>query len=107
RKLLRQAGWTPVSPVQTRLPLPESADPNLSAFPALAELIADEPLPLSLDNDPADRRLDRLLAYLGLLEDAAPLFRPGLRVPRAGVLLALPALIESGVIELAHKIYGS
>jgi hypothetical protein len=28
-------------------------------------------------------------------------------VPRAGGLLALPALIESGVIELAHKIYGS
>ena len=93
--------------MQSRLPLPESADPNLSAFPAPAELIVDEPLALSLDIDPADRRLDRLLAYLGLLEDAAPLFRPGLRVPRAGVLLALPALIESGVIELAHKIYGS
>lgn len=107
RKLLRQAGWVPAEPVQTRLPLLEGADPNLSAFPAPEELIGDEPLPLSLDTDPADRRLDRLLAYLGLLEDAAPLFRPGLRVPRAGVLLALPALIESGVIELVHKIYGS
>jgi len=107
RKLLRQARWTPASPVQACLPLPESADPNLSAFPAPAEFMADEPLPLSLDTDPADRRLDRLLACLGLLEDAAPLFRPGLRVPRAGVLLAIPALIESGVIELAHKIYGS
>ena len=64
-------------------------------------------MPLTLDADPADRRLDRLLAYLGLLEDAAPLFRPGLRVPRLGVLLSLPALIESGVIELAHKVYGS
>jgi hypothetical protein len=106
RKLLRQAGWVPAGPQQPRLPLPESADPNLSAS-ASAEAIPDETLPLSLDTDPADRRLDRLLAYLGLLEDAAPLFRPGLRVPRAGVLLALPALIESGVIELAHKIYGS
>lgn len=84
RKLLRQAGWVPAEPAQARLPLPESADPNLSAFSAPEELIVDEPLPLSLDIDPADRRLDRLLAYLGLLEDAAPLFRPGLRVPRAG-----------------------
>ena len=107
RKLLRQVGWVPAAPQQPRLPLPESADPNLSALSAPAEAVPDETLPLSLDTDPADRRLDRLLAYLGLLEDAAPLFRPGLRVPRAGVLLALPALIESGVIELARKIYGS
>lgn len=106
RKLLRQAGWVPVEPLQPGLPLPESADPNLSAFFAPAEVAPAEPLALTLDTDPADRRLDRLLAYLGLLEDAAPLFRPGLRVPRAGVLLALPALIESGVLELAHEIYG-
>jgi transposase len=107
RKLLRQSGWVPAEPQQTRLPSPESADPNLSAFSTPGEAIAEETLPLSLDTDPADRRLDRLLAYLGLLEDAVPLFRPGLRVPRAGVLLALPALLESGVLELAHAIYGS
>jgi transposase len=107
RNLLRQAGWVPAETQQTRLALSESADPNLSAFLTSPEAIPDETMPLSLDADPADRRLDRLLAYLGLLEDAAPLFRPGLRVPRLGVLLALPALIESGVIELAHKIYGS
>jgi DNA-binding CsgD family transcriptional regulator len=107
RKLLRRAGWVPAEPRQPRLPLPDSADPNLSAFAAPTEVSTDEPLALSLDTDPADRRLDRLLAYLGLLEDAAPLFRPGLRVPRAGVLLALPALIDSGVLELAHQVYGS
>ena len=71
------------------------------------EAAAEEPLPLSLDTDPADRRLDRLLAYLGLLDDAAPLFRSGLRVPRAGVLLVLPDLIESGVLELARSVYGT
>jgi transposase len=107
RKLLRQAGWAPAEPLQNRLPLPESADPNLSALSVVAEATSDETFALSLDTDPADRRLDRLLAFLGLLEDAAPLFRPGLRVPRAGALLALPALIDSGVIELAHKVYGS
>ncbi len=95
------------------------ADPNLSASlvppaspevpPAPAEVPSEvqEPLPFSFDTDPADRRVDRLFAHLGLLDDAAPLFRAGSRVPGAGVLLALPALIESGVIEVAREVYGS
>ncbi len=60
-----------------------------------------------MDTDPADRGGDRLLAYLGLLDDAAPLFRAGTRVPRAGVLLALPALTESGVFDIAREVHGS
>lgn len=47
------------------------------------------------------------MAYPGLLEDAAPLFRAGTRVPGAGVLLALPALVQSGVFDCAREIYGS
>jgi hypothetical protein len=62
---------------------------------------------VSFDPDPADRRMDRLLAYLGVLDDAAPLFRSGLRVPHAGVLLALPALVASGVFTIARQVYGS
>jgi transposase len=81
-----------------------AADPNLSGSAAPAE---DEPLRVSADRDPADRRGDRLLAKLGLLEDAAPLFRDGERVPRAGVLLALPALAQSGVVDIAREVYGS
>jgi len=61
----------------------------------------------SADRDPADRWFDRLLAKLGLLEDAAPLFRDGERVPRAGVLLALPAIAHSGIVEIAREVYGS
>jgi len=76
------------------------AHPNLSAF------ASDEPLPFSSDTDPADRRVDRLLAHLGLLDDAAPLFRDGERVPHAGVLLAMPALVRSGVFECARDLYG-
>jgi len=95
------------------------ADPNLSAFapapssgqgrPATVEPQEqdDEPLPVSFDSDPADRRVDRLFAHLGLLDDAAPLFRPGLRIPGAGVLLALPALLDSGVLGVAREVYGS
>ncbi|MGB8529486.1 MAG: hypothetical protein WCD75_22110, partial [Rhodoplanes sp.] len=42
-----------------------------------------------LDRDASDRTFDRQLAYLGLLDDAAPLFREGCSVPGVGVLLAL------------------
>ena len=61
----------------------------------------------SQDDDPAHRGTDRLLARLGLLENAPPLFGSAQAVPRAGVLLALPVLVASGVLECAQKIYGS
>jgi transposase len=77
------------------------ADPNLSAFST------DELLPVSFDTDPADRRADRLFAYLGFISDAAPMFRSGSRIPRAGVLLALPSLVHSGVFDCARDVYGS
>lgn len=77
------------------------AHPNLSAS------AIDEPLPFTCDTDPADRRMDRLFAFLGLLDDAAPMFRPGRRIPRAGVLLALPSLVHSGVLDCARDVYGS
>lgn len=66
----------------------------------------DEPVPMSLDRDASDRTFDRQLAYLGLLDDAAPLFRDGCNVPGVGVLLALPCLVESAVFRLVHKLYG-
>ena len=51
----------------------------------------------SLDVDPINRALDRLLARLGKLDDAQPLFAPGQRIAHAGVLLAVPALVQSGI----------
>jgi transposase len=80
---------------------PEGANPNLSAFPPT------DPVPISLDTDPANRWMDRLMAVLGLLEDAAPLFRSEENVPRAGVLLAVPVLIDSGVFSIAREVYAS
>ena len=65
-----------------------------------------EPVPMSLDRDASDRTLDRLLAYMGLLDDAAPLFRDGERVPGAGVLLAMPLLVDSGLFRISRKLYG-
>src|SRR5260370_7741630 len=61
---------------------------------------------MSLDRDASDRTFDRQLAYLGLLDDAAPLFREGSSVPGVGVLLALPCLVESGLLRISRKLYG-
>jgi transposase len=66
----------------------------------------DDPVPMSLDSDASDRTLDRQLACLGLLDDAAPLFREGSSVPGVGVLLALPCLVESGLVRISRKLYG-
>lgn len=126
RKVLRRIGWTEPAPAHTLLPMEgKCADPKLSAFPSdglpsppslatstadpklSTSLSADLPLVPSMDNDASDRRFDRLMAYLGLLDDAAPVFRPGTAIAGAGVLLAMPALVASGVIECAREVYGS
>ncbi len=126
RKTLRRLGWKTAPLAQAELPLevasptppkppPGSAsasprspasegNPNLSAFSASAPSPA---LPRSFDTDPSDRWTDRLLARLGLLEDAAPLFGSSRAVPRAGVLLALPVLVASGVFACAQQVYGT
>jgi transposase len=79
------------------------ANPNLSA----SSFSCAEPLPVSLDTDPLDRGVDRVMACLGLLEDAPPVFASGTQVPSVGALLAIPALVESGVFEVAAEVYGS
>src|SRR5205807_1261356 len=53
------------------------------------------------------RSMDRLLAAMGLLDDALPLFAPTRSLPRVGVLLAIPTLVASGLLSTAEKIYGS
>jgi DNA-binding CsgD family transcriptional regulator len=80
----------------------EGADPKLSA-----PVPDQDRVPLSLDLDPADRAGDRLLARLGLLNDAAPVFGAAAQVPGLGALLAIPALVDSGVLSIAREIYGS
>ena len=81
----------------------ESAQETVTAPEAVND---DEPLPMSLDRDASDRTLDRQLAHLGLLDDAAPLFCEGSSVPGVGVLLALPCLVASGLFEISRKLYG-
>jgi hypothetical protein len=103
--MLIRIGWKEPPDQTEMLPLDAAANsnPKLSAFCSAGQ----EPPPVSQDTDPRDRSADRLLARLGLLEDAPPLFGSAPAVPRAGVLLALPVLIASGIFECAQTIYGS
>jgi prepilin-type processing-associated H-X9-DG protein len=120
RKRLRRLGWKPPSvacpsfqtmteadPQPTNL-LPGNESAAATATPVMVANEADEcPLPVSFDRNPLDRSMDRLLAAMGKLDDAAPLFASSGNLPGAGVLLAVPALVHSGVLTVARKIYGS
>src|SRR6266536_3573306 len=57
--------------------------------------------------DPVPRDGERALARFGLLgEGAVPVFTPGARYPLAGLLLALPPLAQSGLLDCARQVYG-
>jgi transposase-like protein len=57
--------------------------------------------------DPVPRDGERALARWGLLgEGAVPVFTAGARYPLAGLLLALPALEDTGLLQAAREIYG-
>src|SRR5258708_3743031 len=85
---------------------PSAEDRAGDRDPITASADDGEPVPMSLDRDASDRTFDRQLAYLGLLDDAAPLFREGASVPGVGVLFALPCLVESGLFRIGRKLYG-
>lgn len=117
RKQLKRLGWREKEPEQPALALTGGSDPNLSASAAVfdggasaqAPILSDPKLSASLgslDYDPANRVMDRFLARVGLLDDAAPLFQSAVGVPRAGVLLAVPALRQTGVFDCAKAVFG-
>jgi len=56
--------------------------------------------------DPVDRAAERALARFGLIGYAPPVFTPCARAPLAGLLLGLPALAGTGLLECAHTVYG-
>ena len=121
RKRLRRLGWKP----QPEACLPFAGQTDDAAAPvtvALSDAVVEssgapavisenvaarEELSVSFDVNPLNRSLDRLLAAMGKLEDAAPLFTQTENLPGAGVLLAIPALVGSGLLSVARKIYGS
>ena len=127
RKRLRRLGWRPQTEPAAAgllfeqdttgdaLPTAEVSEntsdiPKGSAAAAAEQRTGHEGIePASVSRDPnaLDRSMDRLLAAMGLIEDAAPVFASAENLPRAGVLLAIPALVASDVLPVARQIYGS
>ena len=68
-------------------------------LPALIEV------PPSLDLRGESRDNDRFMAVLGLLNDAAPVFRDSIRCGNVGVLLAIPLILRSRILAVFQKVY--
>jgi len=56
---------------------------------------------------PADRSTERAAARFGLIDDAPPVICEGASLPSAGALLILPALVATGLLEIAASVYGA
>lgn len=56
---------------------------------------------------PAPRQAERQAARAGLISGAAPVFTPGASLPLAGTLVALPALVPTGLVSAVGKLYGA
>jgi hypothetical protein len=53
------------------------------------------------------RNMDRAMACIGKLAEAAPEFVRAESVAKAGVLVALPALLGQGLLDVGEKVYGA
>ena len=122
QKALRRMGLSPRPPKQTQIALAGMAqdddEPDSSGEPATGDAGKEEatsstespssvPFRPRMDVDPFDRSLDRMLAREGLLFDADPVFAPGRDLPRLGVLLALPMIVATGLLDEAKTLYGT
>ena len=94
---------TPTETASPVLLVSPSSEPCVTA----ADVAVESPASFTLDRDPHDRSNDRALARLGLLEDAVPLFADAACLPQAGVLLAVPLLVDHGLVETFAKVYRS
>jgi transposase len=79
---------------------------NREEVPSPGQL-ATVPVGPSIDHDPLNRIGDRTMARLGLLEDAVPLFAEAEMLPRAGVLLAVPLLVNHGLLDVFQGVFSS
>ena len=52
------------------------------------------------------REVERALAPTGLLVEAKPQFEPAESVAKAGALVALPALLGQGLVEVGQQVFG-
>lgn len=116
RRALKRLGYHPKEKAQEDIPLnaggdedkqKKSTEPILHEPQTQEEQGEDFPVDVSMDTDPENRDIDRLLARMGLLEDAAPMFRDARAVEGIGVLLAVPILVLHGVFSNAARAFSS
>jgi len=119
QKALRRMGLKPHGSKRTQIALPGLAkkddEPDSSGEQAtgdagVEEAASPEEPPSSRQGwvvDPFDRWLDRMLARQGQLFDADPVFAPGRDLPRFGVLLAIPLIVATGLLDEAKALYGT
>jgi len=122
QKALRRMGLPPRTSKETQIALPGMAqdedEPDSSGEPATGDAGEEEATsptesPSSVPSvprvaiDPFDRSLDRMLAREGVLFDAEPVFASGRGLPRLGVLLAIPLIVATGLLDEAKTLYGT
>ena len=90
------------TPLAPSLSLPDSTVNTVA--PPVSQVLVPA---FTIDSNPSDRGGDRLLARLGLLDDAAPLFGDHEVLPQAGVLLALPMLLAHGGLDVFQRLFKS
>src|SRR5450759_1021130 len=87
-------------PQPTPQPTPEPTAPTRESGPKADAAV------LPVLPDPADRSGERAAARWGQLNAAPPVFAPAGRVPLAGLLLAMPALEATGLLDCAATVFG-
>ena len=90
---------------------PPAPEPDDEAGQDCLAAISDDPVEFLAAQvpvlaDPVDRAGERALARFGLIPAAPPVFTGCARAPLAGLLLALPALAATGLLQTAHTVYG-
>src|SRR5262249_22004998 len=80
----------------------KAADAALTASTKSERAEADCAAPMGRG---ATATIERLAASIGQLDEANPRFEAALDIPRGGVLLALPALMLSGLLRHADKYF--
>ena len=84
-------------------PVPVSSVPVTPA-PAPVPAVPGQALPVLPER--VDRSAERVAARWGLLPYAPPVFAPAGRVPLAGLFLAVPGLVATGLLDCAGQVYG-
>jgi hypothetical protein len=97
----------PCVPTGSDNPLPQDQEVGAEAeFDRPATFLGAPVAEVPVLADPVGRADERVLARFGLLESAPPVFTSCARAPFAGLLLALPALAATGLLDTAHEVYG-